>query len=373
MMTKFLDWYYNFYPLENVSQSRRIWIHICFWVVLGVFASSSSIANVPFGFKILVAVFAVLQSAMIYYGVVYYIFPKLFSIKTFILGLILSVFLLYLFLLSRLTFFTICLNNDFMIPKSFLYQYAQVYVKNGVSGILKGKNFFFEFDTILGLTLLPFLVKFTRIFGSYSTNMNKVSREKTELEIYFLRTQLNPHFLFNSLNSIYSQVINQDSSAANSIIVLSNLLKYIIYNSADVFVELKYEVAFIRDYIDLEKMKSGKKIKINYTQEGSLEKYSIAPLILTNYVENAFKHGRADVGEIFNISIDIKFEDETLYFTVENDSVPTSKKNDMPKSGGLGMINTKRRLELLYPQKHTLNVINTGIKFRVEIQIKLNV
>ncbi|MCU0467695.1 MAG: histidine kinase [Arcicella sp.] len=371
-MTKFLDWYYNYYPLENVPQSRRLWIHICFWLFFGSFAGLSVITNMPLTGKVFAAFSEVVGASLMYYGMTYCVFPRLLSAKTFLLGLILLLLLFYVFLLFRLATFTVCLNNAYYIPKSFLYQYAQGYVKNGVIGIWKDKNFFFELNMILSLTLLPFLLKFSRVIGVYSANINKVSKEKTELEIYFLRTQLNPHFLFNSLNSIYSQVVNQDSSAANSIIVLSNLLKYIISNSADVYVDLTHEINFIRDYIDLEKMRSGNKVRIRYSQEGEFNKYVIAPLILTNYVENAFKHGRANIGEALHIAVDVKFLDEILYFTVENDNVTTNRRVDTPKSGGLGMINTRRRLELLYPQKHTLNVINTDTKFRVEIQIKLN-
>jgi two-component system, LytTR family, sensor kinase len=372
-MYKFLDWYYSFYPLHNVSQTRRTWIHIGFWIVYGLIAGLASISNAPFGFEVLIFTSGIIQGAMIYYGIVYLIFPKLLSAKTFILGLFLFALLVYVYLLSNLAYYTICLNNNFMTPKSFLYEYGQVYVKNGIGGILRDKNFFFELTYILGAGLLPFLFKFTRILGVYSANVDRVSKEKTELEIYFLRTQLNPHFLFNSLNSIYSQIINQDTSAANSVIVLSNLLKYIIYNSADVFVSLKQEISFIRDYIDLEKMRNGNKVRIRFSQEGDFGKYVIAPLILTNFVENAFKHGQVEADEVLTISIEVKFEHEILFFTIENDSVPTAIKNEMPKSGGLGMINTKRRLELLYPNKHSLNIVKTDSKFRVEIQVKLNI
>jgi two-component system, LytTR family, sensor kinase len=120
-------------------------------------------------------------------------------------------------------------------------------------------------------------------------------------------------------------------------------------------------------------MRNGNKVRIRFSQEGDFGKYVIAPLILTNFVENAFKHGQVEADEVLTISIEVKFQHEILFFTIENDSVPTAIKNEMPKSGGLGMINTKRRLELLYPNKHSLNIVKTDSKFRVEIQVKLNI
>jgi two-component system, LytTR family, sensor kinase len=221
---------------------------------------------------------------------------------------------------------------------------------------------------VLSAVTVPFLIKFSRV---YSVRVARLSKEKADLEIDFLRTQLNPHFLLNSLNNIYSQVISKDEAAGDSIVVLSDLMKYILYNSGEAVVDLEREIHFLRNYVDLEKLKGSRYLKIQFAQEGEMKGYNIAPLILISYIENAFKHGGSREGKVSLIDISIKFINGTLFFRIENDFVERIEKGEKTKEGGIGIANTRKRLELLYPKRHDLTMKTQNNKFLAELMVKL--
>jgi two-component system, LytTR family, sensor kinase len=370
-MQQILDWYLKFYPTRGVPQNRRIAIHIAYWVIWGLFSSMAVISQQSFGNKLLIAFFTVVQSATIYYGITYFVFPNLLSKKQFIIGLLLLLLIYILNYLENLSFYFWAIEFHFLKPQSYFYEYAKNYVNKGMWGIFKPENFFFEIYTALNAVVFPFLLKFSRVISEYSVRVERLSKEKSDLEIDFLRTQLNPHFLLNSLNNIYSQVICQDETAANSIVVLSDLMKYILYNSSEAQLDLDREIQFLQDYVDLEKLRGSRYLKIHFSKQGEMKGYNIAPLILINYVENAFKHGGAHEGEIALIDIDIKFMDETLFLRIENDFVEKMDGGNKTKEGGIGIGNTRRRLKLLYPNRHSLIIKKDNNKFLVEIMIKL--
>lgn len=368
-MKKLLDAYIKFYPLSGVSVQRRVAIHIAFWLIWGVVGHLSSLSNLPFLNRLFISIFVVIQNVTIYYGFTYFAFPKLIS-KDWWLGLILVFFVYAIYSLESYAYYSIGLKSKFIIEKSFQYSYAQNYIKNGILGILWHQNFFFEIYMVISNSILPFLVKFSRVVSQYYIKVEKISKEKAELEVDFLRAQINPHFFLNSLNNIYSQIITKDEAAADSVILLSDLMKYILYNSNIAEVELKKEIRFLRSFVDLEKLKESRNVKIKFSEEGDFTGYGIAPLILVNYVENAFKHGGNSFEEIFLIDIEIQLKNETLYFKIENDYLEYENKSS--KESGIGIENTRKRLELLYPKKHSLKVSKANKKFLVEVEIQLD-
>jgi two-component system LytT family sensor kinase len=368
-MKKLLDAYIKFYPLSGVSVQRRVAIHIAFWLIWGVLGHLSSVSTLPFLDKVVISISVLIQNATIYYGFTYFAFPKLIS-KDWWLGiiLVLSVYLIYS--LESYVYYSIGLKTKLIVEKSFLYSYAQNYIKNGILGIFWHQNFFFEIYSLINYSILPFLVKFSRVVSQYYIKVEKISKEKAELEVDFLRAQINPHFFLNSLNNIYSQIITKDEAAADSVILLSDLMKYILYNSNIAEVELEKEIRFLRSFVDLEKLKESRNVKIKFSEEGDFTGYGIAPLILVNYVENAFKHGGNSFEEIFLIDIEIQLKNETLYFKIENDYLELENKSS--KESGIGIENTRKRLELLYPKKHSLKVSKANKKFLVEVEIQLD-
>jgi two-component system, LytTR family, sensor kinase len=372
-MQKFVEWYLDFYPPSGTPLKRRIAIHATYWVVWGAFYTLSFIAPSSMEHKLIITGYLLIQGATVFYGIAYVVFPNLFSPKYFIIGI------LYLFILYCLQY-VVSLEFNHSVLKYTLftkngngYRYAQSFTQQGLMGIFNPKNIFYEINTVLIVVALPFMIKLSRVITAYSMKVIKLTKEKTDLEIDFLRTQLNPHFLLNSLNNIYSQVMSKDETAGDSIILLSDLMKYILYHSGEILVDLEREIHFLRDYINLERLRGSRFLKIQFSQDGEekMKGYTIAPLILINYVENAFKHGGVRDGEVSLIDVNIKFIDETLLMRIENDYVEKITKNMKNKEGGVGIANTRKRLQLLYPNRHSLTIEKNDTKFLVEIVIKL--
>jgi two-component system, LytTR family, sensor kinase len=239
-----------------------------------------------------------------------------------------------------------------------------------MAGMFTPQNLFFEIFMLLSSVTPPFMIKLSRVITDYSLRVARLTKEKTDLEIDFLRTQLNPHFLLNSLNNIYSQVVTKDEKAADSIISLSDSMKYILYKSSEAMVDLDSEIQFLKNYVDLQKLKGISSMKIRFSQGGEMTEHVIAPLILINFIENAFKHGGGHEAKELSIDIDIKFIKETLFVRIENDFV---EKADVSKKvdGGIGIANTSKRIALLYPNQHNLTIKKENGKFLVELSIKL--
>jgi len=193
---------------------------------------------------------------------------------------------------------------------------------------------------------------FIRLAFSFIKNQNEkklLENARLNAEINFLKSQINPHFLFNTLNSVYAQAHSRSDKTEVSILKLSELLRYMLYDSGENRVELSKDIQYINNYIDLQKLRLSSKVMINYTVTGKLDGYYIAPLLLITFIENAFKHG-ISYSQSSSINIEIKTIDETLTLVVSNPLVQTNTFAD----GGLGLKNVTRRLELLYPDKYQL-------------------
>jgi LytS/YehU family sensor histidine kinase len=208
-----------------------------------------------------------------------------------------------------------------------------------------------------------------RLGYSFLKNQNeKKALENAHLnaEVNFLKSQINPHFLFNTLNSIYSQAHNKSEHTEYSILKLSELLRYVLYESGEEKVSLEKDILYINNYIDLQRMRLSSKVNIRYTVTGVQGGYLIAPLLLISFIENAFKHG-ISYTQTSVIHIAITFFEKTLTLQVVN---PIVKTNTFAE-GGLGLKNAGRRLDLLYPGKHQLEIITAGQLHFVNLKIDL--
>lgn len=198
-------------------------------------------------------------------------------------------------------------------------------------------------------------------------------REKTELEkqkltaeLAFLKSQINPHFLFNSLNNIYSLAYQKSDAAPNAILKLSEIMRYMLYESNDSKVSLEKEIGYLKSFIELQKLRFKGDAQVVLEIEGQVAQQQIVPLLLISFVENAFKHGLAtDKNHPIHINISV-FEDN-LMFTIKN------RKNlqNKDQTGGIGMINVVRRLDLTYPRKYKLNVENREEDYFSELYLNL--
>ncbi len=196
-----------------------------------------------------------------------------------------------------------------------------------------------------------------------------LKQEKTNAELKFLRSQTNPHFLFNTLNSIYGLALEKSEKTPGLILKLSDILSYTLYESNVKKVLLSKELMLIENIIALEKERFEKRVVINYSVEGELEGIKIPPLILVPFIENAFKHGLKNEVKKGWITIRIKTDKNVLSFMIENS---ISKVEEEPlNEGGLGLQNVSRRLELLYGDNKKLTIDKTDEAFIVKLKIKL--
>jgi LytS/YehU family sensor histidine kinase len=194
-------------------------------------------------------------------------------------------------------------------------------------------------------------------------------QEHQAAQLQFLKAQINPHFLFNNLNNIYSLSIVQSPKTPQMILKLSDLLRYVIYESQNKKVSLAGEIRQIEKYIELFQLRNEAPVNIQLEIEGEINNQIIEPMILIPLVENTFKHCDFDSNEQAYVKIQIKVVDNTLHFSTINSKNENNQQKD--KVGGVGLINIKKRLSLNYPQQHEIKIDNQEHSFEVNLKIYL--
>lgn len=195
----------------------------------------------------------------------------------------------------------------------------------------------------------------------------QLKSEKLESELKFLKSQINPHFLFNSLNNIYTLTMLNPDAAGESVLKLSEMLRYLLYECDAEKVALGRELAYLENYIALFSLKDDEPLNIKFDKPNVQEEMMIAPLLLIPFVENAFKHSQIEDLENGWINIKLSNDNQQIYFEVKN-SLP---QNEFAKDkvGGIGLNNVKRQLELIYPNKHTLSIDKNKTEFKVVLVV----
>ena len=193
----------------------------------------------------------------------------------------------------------------------------------------------------------------------------QAEQEKITAELQLLKAQLHPHFLFNTLNNIYSFSLESSPKTPDLILKLSSLLSYMLYDCREDEVPLEKELEIMRNYIGLEKERYGNLIDISWNVEGNIEDKYIAPLMLLPFLENAFKHGASEQLEKPWLSVDIAMKQQTLKCKIVN----SKNENSSFHSNGIGIENVKKRLAFLYPEKHELRLSDEGDFFMVALTI----
>jgi LytS/YehU family sensor histidine kinase len=226
---------------------------------------------------------------------------------------------------------------------------------------------------ILGVYFVVLIiVSFSLIMHNYKSIVsnenlkNKILQTQLQIkdqELRFLKMQIHPHFLFNSLNTIYGFALNKKDEAPDMILKLSNLLDYILYQIEKPQVLLIDEINHLLDYVSLEKMRFHDTLEVKTTINVLNKTIQIAPMLLIPFVENAFKHGDIINGSL-NVAIDIKTKDNMLFFEIENTSIKENKTNN-----GIGLENIAKRLEMLYSNAHTLETKQSATKFKIRLTI----
>jgi two-component system, LytTR family, sensor kinase len=205
-----------------------------------------------------------------------------------------------------------------------------------------------------------------QVTRQWRTSLQRIARaeaDKAQAELSFLKAQINPHFLFNTLNNIYSLAITKNEKTADSIMKLSNIMRYVTDDVSQHFVPLQLEVDCINDFIELQRLRLSKKVTVDFSVKGKLENKTIVPLLLISFVENVFKYGISN-HENATITIQLMADERSITFYCHN---KIFKPAGASQRTGIGIANAKKRLEHLYPNKHLLNIANENGFFTVEL------
>jgi LytS/YehU family sensor histidine kinase len=195
----------------------------------------------------------------------------------------------------------------------------------------------------------------------------ELEHEKLNTELSLLKSQINPHFFFNTLNNIYSLAIVKSEETASSILKLSAIMRYVLTETEQKLVPLANEIEFMQNYINLQSVRLTDKVKLNVEITGNIDGRKIAPLLFIPFVENAFKYGVSTI-EASAITIRLHVEGNIVRLFVQNHVVKGAKQSNV--NTGIGIVNVRRRLELLYPKKHTLLIDEKNGQYTVNLEIE---
>ncbi|WP_020598132.1 sensor histidine kinase [Spirosoma panaciterrae] len=371
------DFILGFY--ESNRQTIRGFWHILMWIAVyfllirstapRIFEDNTKVINTA-------SFVDLLQTIVLYYLIGYYIFPRLFYQRyyaTLLLSLVFIFFCVYQ-LNYNLFYYLASISTQNQQRNTYAIKIATMLKESGWLGCftnLRISLWNLSYGFFLPMLLLVF--KAFRDIITYQKRIVTVERDKFELELSFLKAQVNPHFLFNTLNSIYADIFDTNEKAADLVLRLSELMRYNLYETDSPKIALDKELAYIQNYLDLERNRlSDQYVVIDYKQSGNSSIFQITPLLLIAFVENAFKHGIKGTTEPAYVQVRTSLLEDQLIFQVEN-SIPLKRPLGEPdkKSGGIGLDNIRRRLEALYKGNYELITNIAATTYTVTLKIKV--
>lgn len=215
---------------------------------------------------------------------------------------------------------------------------------------------------------LSWLARVTENLVVNTIKKEQLEKQAVEAELFYLKSQINPHFLFNTLNNIHTLVYKQAATAPEAVLRLSSLMRYMIYESNAHTVPLSREMTYLQDYISLQQLRYKNSPVVDLQVIGDTEQCYIAPLLFIHFLENAYKHSPARL-EPGDIRVRVELKENTLVFICQNPAV-TKHANALNEPGGIGLPNIRKRLALLYPEHHILEINGSGKVFTVTLTIK---
>jgi two-component system LytT family sensor kinase len=202
--------------------------------------------------------------------------------------------------------------------------------------------------------------------------LEELEKERAESQLQFLKSQLNPHFLFNNLNNLYSYAQEGSPKTSEIILQLSAIMRYMLYESKENFVDLAKEIQYLGDFIKLQELQMEDRGKVNFKVNGRPQGKLIAPLVLITFVENCFKHSMSGQAKDIEISIFADINEEEIHFRCENTFEPVDNTSNEYLTSGIGLANTRKRLELLYPGEHHLEAGPQEDRYVVDLRLPLS-
>lgn len=342
---------------------KPIYKHIIFWCVVFLFYTSSASERFDTLEETVVSyAFHVFYQIIIAYTIIGIIIPR-YSKKHRMIEAI--IYLILLFFIINILY---VIGRKFFLEPTYPGCYASYFNQYGdqpfVTRIFDWKNTFFHLP-IFYLQPLFFLIALQFYERQYKAS--RISEQKKINELKSLRHQLNPHFLFNTLNSLYALTISKSDKAPKVIEKLSNILDYMLYGTDEQFVAIEKEIQLIEDYLAIEQIRYEDRVTISFKNSIS-EEVKLAPLLLLTFVENAFKHGVSQEIDIAKVDIELSMEYEQVVFRIFN-TKPYQKITNKTAKKHIGLSNVEQQLDLLYPNGHELTIID-DINFEVTLKLE---
>ena len=283
-------------------------------------------------------------------------------------------------------------NNDYLIPRLLLARNYLLYilslglaiisvcfplsivihivVKNEELQTLIWSDSFFLFliINVIFTVITTMVLKLVKQWYSDQKTTKELQQEQLQTELKFLKSQINPHFLFNSLNNLYALTLSKSDSAPEVVLRLSNILRYILYESNEGYVSVRKEMEHVKDYVAVEKLRLGEGVTIDIDIDDTIQEDPVEPMLFLTLVENAFKHSEDILPEKRFIRIHAKSLETGFRFLIENTFSPSKRDSE---TGGIGLVNIKKRLTLIYPNQHDIKSSTTDGVYRVDLIIKL--
>ncbi|MBK6365117.1 MAG: histidine kinase [Saprospiraceae bacterium] len=231
-----------------------------------------------------------------------------------------------------------------------------------------------QFFTFLFLFLVGASATIYRIMQEWLIQQGEkkeLESQNLQSELKLLKSQINPHFLFNTLNSLYALTLKKSDQAPEIVLKLSEMMRYMLYECNEKEVFLEKEINYMHNYLELEKLRHGAKMDINFEVIGDLKDQKIAPLLLMPFIENSFKHGINTQLNTGFVSLVIHVNDGELTMNLKNSKAPSLPKIKDKKSGGIGLTNVKRRLQILYPKTHELKIEESPFDYKIFLSLTL--
>ena len=224
------------------------------------------------------------------------------------------------------------------------------------------------------IVTIPLAIKLVYYLAEEKNRVQSILSEKLQTELFSLRNQFHPHFLFNVLNSLYSKILSKSDDSADIVLKISDFLRYSVYDVNTKNISLTKEIEYLKNYISLQQLRFDNRLELSFSTSGIMENQFIEPFLILPFIENSFKYSLDDVNSQAWITISITASEEWLVIKIENSLPPVFAKNKDAENqySGIGIANVKRRLELLYPNQHILTIKNEVDSFFVSLKIKIN-
>ncbi|MBO6522870.1 MAG: histidine kinase [Balneolaceae bacterium] len=333
-----------------MAKNRLLILHISFWAIFVFYRLFDYTRYIPLetavNFLAVPLIFNILASYLHYFFVLPYLIQTQEYVKYF------TFLVLTLIVVMGFRFIA---DNYFMAPFSQDQEYYASIHFPRVLSVLWG---FLTFIIFTGM------IKFTSDWFRIENEKKQLENEKLTAELNYLKAQINPHFLFNTLHNLNYLVQGKKDEAAQIIIRLSNIMRYMIYDANQTIVPITKEIQYMQDYIELERIRLNNPLDISFNISGNYEQTKIAPLILITFLENAFKHGVSDEAENCWIKVDLQQKKEILTYSVSNSKI---EKTSSSERSGFGLGNLEKRLKLHYPEKHQLLISESEHSYNIKL------